>query len=288
MALSNIRRVIRRAAHRTKNWGTIVALTLRGNQIERRATLKDCKNPVLLVYGFGATRRTFSILERRLYNDGYTVFSINLGGIFGTFNTNAVEELAAHIDQKIERLYKKYNFRGKLSIISHSKGGLIGHYYVKRLGGDRRVKLLITLGTPHNGNPWALLALFTPAAIVCKSIRQMTPMSAFIRRLKLGKFPKKVKMFSVYSKDDQVCLYPGSVVEEAENVKNVEIDSVSHSEFLIKKSVYHVIKHALDGKMPASLPERTRQKVQQHRLAKSVKAPSRLRLIVGAARKAAS
>src|SRR3990167_9202224 len=143
MTVSGIRRVAWRMARRTKSWGTVVALTLGGNRIERKANLYRSKSPVLLLYGFGATRRTFSILEKRLYNDGCTVFSINLGGLFDTFNTEAIESLASHVDQKIERLYKKYQFRGKLSIISHSKGGLIGRYYIKRLGGDQRVKLLI-------------------------------------------------------------------------------------------------------------------------------------------------
>lgn len=280
MPLPGIRRVLRRLVRRTKSWGTVIALTLRGNRIERKANLHRSKNPVLLLYGFGATRRTFSILEKRLYNDGYTVFSINLGGIFETFNTHAIEDLAAHIDQKLERLYKKYEFKGRLSIISHSKGGLIGHYYVKRLGGDRRVKLLITLGSPHNGNPWAILGLFTPLVFFARSMRQMTPMSSFIRRLKQGPFPKRVKLYSIYSKDDRVCPYPGAVLEEATNVKNVEVDGVTHSDFLIRKTVYQIIKHALDDQMPKSLETRTQQKERQRRL--DALNPPHLRLIQGA------
>lgn len=277
MPVSYLKRTLRRVYRRTKSWGTIVALTMGGNRIERKADLHKSRNPVLLLYGFGATRRTFAILERRLFNDGYTVFSINLGGILDTFNTSAIEELAALIDQKIERLYQKYEFRGKLSIISHSKGGLIGHYYVKRLGGDKRVKLVITLGTPHNGNPWAMLFAFTPFALILKSIRQMAPTSSFIKRLKIGPFPRAVKLYSIYSKADQICLYPGAVLEAAVNVKNIEVDGISHSEFLIKKRVYHIIKHALDDQMPKSLEDRTSQRVKEE-LAKS---GSRLRLIQG-------
>ena len=277
MPLPTIKRVLRRLTRRTKNWGTIVALTLRGNQVEKKSKLFRSKNPVLLLYGFGATRRTFSILEKRLYNDGYTVFSINLGGLFDTFNTEAIESLASHVDQKIERLYKRYQFRGKLSIISHSKGGLIGRYYIKRLGGDQRVKLLITMGTPHNGSPWALLAAFTPIALLLKSVRQMTPMSPFIRRLKLGPFPAKVKLYSIYSKADRVCPYPVAVLEEASNVKNVEMDGVTHSEFLIKKSVYHIIKHALNDNMPLSLEIRSRERFKKTLTTQ----PNKLRLITG-------
>lgn len=280
MAISSIRRFTRRVARRTKSWTTIVSLTLRGNRVEKKAKLQGCKEPVLLLYGFGATRRTFSILEKRIYQDGYTVFSINLGGILGTFNSEAIEILATHIDHKIERLYEKYKIKGKLSIISHSKGGLIGHYYVKRLGGDRRVKTLITLGTPHNGNPWAMVFSYTPVTFVFKSIRQMAPMSPFIQRLKQGPFPKKTDLYSIFSKDDRVCPYPVAVLEETANVKNVEIQGISHSEFLIKKSVYHVIKHALDGNMPKSLEDRTRERVLKNKLEDN--RSTTLRLIEGA------
>lgn len=278
MPISNIRRVTRRLARRTKSWGTIVALTLRGNKVERKADLKYSKKPVLLLYGFGATRRTFSILERRLYNDGYTVFSINLGGLLGTFNSRAIEDLASYVDEKIERLYKKYSFRGKLSIIAHSKGGLIGKYYVKRLGGDRRVKIVVTLGTPHNGNPWALLGLLTPLPLIFKSIRQMAPMSGFLKRLKKGPFPKRVKLFSVFSQDDRVCPYPSAIVEEASNVKNIEVEGISHSEFLIKKSVYNLIKHALNNEMPISIQEWTSKRVKDAK----TQAKTRFKLIEGA------
>lgn len=275
-----MKRIARRLTRRAKSWGTIVALTLGGNKIEKRANLYRCKNPVLLLYGFGATRRTFSILEKRLHLDGYTVFSLNLGGLGGTFNTDPIEQLASYVDEKIERLYKKYDFRGKLSIISHSKGGLIGHYYIKRLGGDQRVRMLITLGTPHNGNPWAQVASLTPLTFILRSVRQMAPSSPFIRRLKQGPFPKKVKLYSLFSRDDRVCPYPVAMLPDAPNVKNVEIDSVTHSEFLIKKTVYYIIKHALDDAMPTSLEERTREK--HNRFEQAAKVKRKLRLIEGA------
>jgi triacylglycerol esterase/lipase EstA (alpha/beta hydrolase family) len=238
-------------------------LTLKGNQIEKKANLKNCKDPVLLIYGFWATRRTFSILEKRLQQDGFTVISLNLGGFFNTFNTRAIEQLAALIDEKVEKIYDRYKIKGKLSIIAHSKGGLIGRYYVKRLGGDQRVKTLITLGTAHQGNPWAMLARFSPLGLVSKSLKQMAPLSSFLMRLKEGPFPKKVKLYSFYSKDDRICLYPNAVLEEAENVINVEVEHVSHPEFLVKKNVYGLIHLALIDQFPRSVKEKTKRLIMK-------------------------
>lgn len=252
MIISQIKRRLRRLKRRADSWATIVQLTLSGNKVERKSLLKDGRNPVLLIYGFGATRRTLDILEARLKQDMATIFSVNLGGFFGTINTDSIEESARFLDRKIERLYKKYRMKGKLSIIGHSKGGLIGAYYIKFLNGAKRVKTFITLGTPHNGNPWALLAAFSPMGLVCKSIRQMTPVSGFIKKLKSKPFPKNVRVWTIYSKDDTICPFPCAVLEEAKNVKNVEVYGASHSELLIKKNVAHAIKHALRNEVPAS------------------------------------
>ena len=252
MPLSHFKRRARRFARRMKSWLTIVELTLSGNSVERVSNLKNSNRPVMLLYGFGATRRTLSILEKRLQQDGYPTFSVNLGGLFNTFNTSAIEELGKYIEKKVERLYRKYHFRGRLAIIAHSKGGLIAQYYVKKLSGAKRVKKLITLGTPHNGSVWAFLMGLTPAALVMKSIRQMAPRSKLIKSLRETPFPHQVKVYSIYSKSDTVSPFPAAVLTEAPHVKNIEVPGVTHSELLIKKNVYYAIRHALKDEMPLS------------------------------------
>ncbi|MBF0105722.1 MAG: alpha/beta hydrolase [Deltaproteobacteria bacterium] len=264
MLFSAIKRKVRRLARRASNWTTIAGLTLRGNTIKKDSRLKNCKNPVLMIYGFGATQRTLSILETRLKNAGYTTFSLNLGGFFGTFNTSSVEESAKYIKTKIEKLYKKFNIQGRLNIIGHSKGGLIGQYYIKCLDGAKRVRTFITIGSPHNGTPWAFAASLTPLVLVCKSLKQMSPYNSFVNNLKQKKFPAHIKVYSIYSKDDTVCPFPMAVLEEAENVKNVEVFGVTHSEMLIKKIVFNSIIHALQDKMPESWEKVSRKNYEEY------------------------
>ena len=217
----------------------------RGNEIVRRADFTRCPRPVLLLYGFLGTRRSCEVLEHRLRRDGYCVWSINLGGLFDLFNTKGIEECAEKVREKVERLYSRYDL-GPLSIIGHSKGGLIGRYYVKRLGGDRRVKNLITLGTPHNGTPAAYLGCAT-VGLVAKSVWQMTPMSPFIRRLKMGAFPGSVRFVSIYSKTDGASPFPSCILENygQGNLFNVEVPAVTHRQLLSKRTVYAVIRREL-------------------------------------------
>jgi triacylglycerol lipase len=216
-----------------------------GNEVVRRTDFTCCERPVLLLYGFMATRRVFEVFESRLRRDGYGVWSINLGGLFDLFNTRSIEESAEKVWEKVERLYARHDL-GPLSIIGHSKGGLIGRYYVKRLGGDRRVCNLITLGTPHHGTPTAYLGVMT-LGLVAPSVWQMTPMSPFIRRLKIGPFPRNVRFVSIYSKEDRASPFPTCILETGgqPNLFNVEVPGITHREFLLRRRVYEVVRREL-------------------------------------------
>ncbi len=215
-----------------------------GNAVVRRTDFRQCPRPVLLLYGHMATRRVFEVLEHRLRRDGYCVWSINLGGMFDAYNTLGIDQCAEKVREKVERLYARYDL-GPLSIIGHSKGGLIGRYYVKRLGGEKRVRNLITLGSPHNGTPTAYFGVCT-VGLLARDVWQMTPMSPFIRRLKMGPFPREVRFTSIYSKADRVSVYPSALLEaNQENLRNIEVEGVTHREYLWKRQVYRIIRREL-------------------------------------------
>lgn len=216
-----------------------------GNEVQRKTDFSQCPRPVLLLYGFLSTRRTFDVLERRLRRDGYCVWSIKLGGLLNTYSTRGIDDCAERVREKVERMYARNPLMGPLSIIGHSKGGLIGRYYVKRLGGDQRVKNLVTLGTPHHGTPMAYLGCAT-VGMVAKSVWQMTPMSPFIRRLKIGAFPRNVRFTSIYSQADSFSPFPTCVLEtRADHVQNLEVPGIGHREFLYRGAVYELIRREL-------------------------------------------
>lgn len=215
------------------------------NRVEHRADFGHAPRPVLLLHGFLDTRRTLRVLETRLHHDGYCVFSLNLGGLLDVFNTFGIDVSAEKVRDKVEQLYARYPEMGPLSIVAYSKGGLIGRYYVKRLGGDKRVCTLITLGTPHHGTPTAYAGVMA-FGMVSKSVWQMTPMSPFIRRLKLGAFPSHVRFVSVYSKADKASPFPTAILEaQRPNLFNVEVPGIGHRDFLVRRSVYDVIRREL-------------------------------------------
>lgn len=203
-----------------------------------------CQSPVLLLHGFLATRRHLDVLERRLRRDGYCVFSLDLGGLAGRFNTRRIDELAVLVRAEVAQIYARHQEMGPLTVIGHSKGGLIAAYWVKRLDGRRRVRAVITMGTPYQGTSlaWTLL----PFAPLAPSILQMTPGSNLIRQLASGTWPAGVRLTSLYSRADRVVPYPNALADAQgqPQVRNVEVAG-SHHDFLVKKRIYWEIEREI-------------------------------------------
>ncbi len=125
---------------------------------------------------------------------------------------------------------------------------MIGHYYIKRLEGHKRVRALITLGTPHQGNPLALIGLVSPLGLISRSIWQMMPLSSFLKRLHRGPFPPPVRLVSIYSKQDRICYYRSAILEVpfgARNIKNIELSGIGHADYLMSRRAYQVIRREL-------------------------------------------
>jgi pimeloyl-ACP methyl ester carboxylesterase len=233
-------RVIRRAARRVDEIAAALELPGTRDRVEKRTDFSRCPRPVLLLHGFFASRRTFDILERRLRRDGYGVFSLHLGGFGGAFNTRGIDEVADLVRAKIERIYARNPGLGPLTIVGHSKGGLVATYYVKRLGGWRRTRAVVTLGAPHHGTPLAYLGL--PLGGLSRSVWQMMPGSAFLERLHDGPWPAQVRLASIWSRRDGWAPYPTSVIEThgLPHLVNVEAKG-DHGAFVTSKRMYQVI-----------------------------------------------
>lgn len=238
-----LRHRIRRFRSRLGNIRHYFKTLSNANEIERLTDLSQSKNLILLLYGFGATRRSVSILEARLRKDGFDVISLKLGGFMDLFNTEPIDKLAKKVAQKIESLCERFQLP-RFTIIGYSKGGLIGRYYITHLGGDKRVHTLITLATPHLGNPWSLLGGIFLVGLLSKGLRQMIPASKFMRMLAKKPLPANVYTVSIASPKDKTCPPRYSLLPERKEgvpVCNVLLKDLRHSDFVIKQQAYQTI-----------------------------------------------
>jgi pimeloyl-ACP methyl ester carboxylesterase len=224
------------------------------NRVERRTELDGHARPVLLLHGFFSTRRTLDVLEARLRRDGYGVFSLSLGGLKRAYNTRGIDDLADFVRAKVERIYARHPSMGPLTIVGHSKGGLVATCYVKKLGGWRRTRAVVMMGTPFHGTPVAWLGL--PVALLAPSLTQLLPGSRFLRRLHEGRWPPQVRLVSMWSRQDQLALWPSAVLDTRDQPqwRNVEVDC-RHFEFLTRQRAYAALRRELQSlDAPAGRP----------------------------------
>jgi triacylglycerol esterase/lipase EstA (alpha/beta hydrolase family) len=219
--------------------GSIRKVYVSADRVERRDDFAG-REVVLLLHGFFQTRNIWEVMEDRLRHDGYSVMSFDVGGLLARFNTKPVDRLAVWMAAKIEGLAARHGFEA-IHVIGHSKGGLVARRYIQHHGGGRRVKGLITLGTPHHGAPTAIVAM--PLQAVA-SVSELMPYSKVVRALNRDTFPAHVPLTSIYSTGDLVCPSWASVLRPRDgesSMSNVRVTGIGHSQLTWDPGVYRVV-----------------------------------------------
>ncbi|MET9646574.1 esterase/lipase family protein [Streptomyces syringium] len=192
--------------------------------------------PVLLLHGFIDNRSVFVLLRRSLRRHGWTqVSSLNYSPLTGDLRT-AAAVLGGHIEEICGRTDQE-----RIDIVGHSLGGLIARYYIQRLGGDTRVRTLVTLGTPHRGTTVAPLMSAHPL------VRQMRPDSEVIAELSRPAPDCGTQFIAFWSDLDQIMV----PVETARidhpdlSARNVRVSGVGHLALPVHWAIAAGIRQAL-------------------------------------------
>ncbi|MBM7169673.1 alpha/beta fold hydrolase [Streptomyces sp. G44] len=199
--------------------------------------------PVLLVHGFIDNRSVFVLLRRALAQDGGRhVESLNYSPLTRDIRT-AAELLGRHVEELCERTGHR-----RVDIVGHSLGGLIARYYAQRLGGDVRVRTLVTLGTPHAGTRVARLADAHPI------VRQMRPGSAVIEELKEPAPACRTQFVSFWSDLDQIMdpLETACMDHPDLLAQNIQVTGIGHLALPVHPAVVTGIRQALDLTNPGA------------------------------------
>jgi len=218
---------------------------VRGNRLRRTdafAAKTHESPPVLIIHGFLGTRGSMYLLERRLVQDGFVCVSFNLG----TLNVRDIRRSAFLIHRKIERILAQFPSQ-KIDIIGHSMGGLIGLYYVKKLGGHARVRKLIMLGTPVRGT-WSALAGVMTLGLWSTSSWQLLPRSRFLDELHQGPLPAGVEVATIAAARDWVVPL-GTTRLQGANAMTVPL---GHSSLVVSEEVYRRVVNTLRPPHPHS------------------------------------
>ncbi|MFD0316829.1 esterase/lipase family protein [Streptomyces flavalbus] len=192
--------------------------------------------PVVLLHGFIDNRSVFVLLRRSLARHGQQVESLNYSPL-----TCDVRTAAALLGRHIEEICRRTG-SDRVDVVGHSLGGLIARYYVQRLGGDTRVRTLVTLGTPHSGTRVA------PVANAHPIVRQMRPGSALLKELSQPAPDCRTQFICFWSDLDHLM----NPVEAARldhpdlPTQNVQVTGIGHLALPVHPAVAARIRQALD------------------------------------------
>ncbi|MCX5083560.1 lipase family alpha/beta hydrolase [Streptomyces sp. NPDC056121] len=208
------------------------------NTCSARLPAAESKPPVLLLHGFIDNRSVFVLLRRSLAQHGrHHVESLNYSPLTYDIRT-AAALLARHVEEICER-----TGHDRVDIVGHSLGGLIARYYVQCLGGDLRVRTLVSLGTPHSGTTVAPLMDAHPI------VRQMRPGSTVIEELSRPAPGCRTHFVSFWSDLDQIMVpLETACIDHPDLIaQNVRVTGVGHLALPVHPAVAAGIRQALDA-----------------------------------------
>ncbi|KOT98619.1 lipase [Streptomyces sp. NRRL F-5755] len=198
--------------------------------------------PVLLLHGFIDNRSVFVLLRRSLLRHGWRhVEALNYSPLTCDLR-KAAELLGRHVEQICER-----TGHSRVDLVGHSLGGLIARYYAQRLGGDLRVRTLVTLGTPHGGTRVAPLMSAHPL------VRQMRPHSDVIVELARPAPNCRTHFVSFWSDLDQLMVPVETARIDHRDLitRSVRVSGVGHLALPVNGAVAAGIREALGAEEEA-------------------------------------
>ncbi|MFI1730590.1 esterase/lipase family protein [Streptomyces acidicola] len=197
----------------------------------------EVKPPVVLLHGFIDNRSVFVLLRRSLTQHGRRqIESLNYSPL-----TCDIRTAAAALGRRLEEICERTDCE-RVDIVGHSLGGLIARYYVQRLGGDARVRTVVTLGTPHGGTRVAPLADAHPV------VRQMRPGSPVLEELREPAPGCRTQFVAFWSDLDHLMdpLETACVDHPDLLAQNVRVSGIGHLAMLVHPAVAAGIRQALD------------------------------------------
>lgn len=201
--------------------------------------------PVVLLHGFIDNRSVFVLLRRSLaQHGGQRVESLNYSPLTCDIRT-AAELFGRHVEGICERTGSD-----RVDIVGHSLGGLIARYYAQCMGGDLRVRTLVTLGTPHSGTRVAPLADAHPI------VRQMRPGSQVIEELGRPAPGCRTRFVSFWSDLDPLMdpLETACLDHPDLDARNIRVTGIGHLALPVHPAVAAGIREALDFADAAERP----------------------------------
>lgn len=197
--------------------------------------------PVLVIPGFGTTDRSTFVLRTYLGWLGYRVYGWGMGRNLGA------KTIGLHNERLIKRLDDVYRQSGQqVTLVGWSMGGIMARM-ISRVRPDQ-VELIVTLGAPFSGNPFANSAWKLYERLSGHSLSH--PLAR--AQIAESKLPPPVPSVSLFSKSDGVVAWQSCLEPDHSHTLNIEVKS-AHCGFGFSPHVLQIVAERLarpfDGKI---------------------------------------
>ena len=196
--------------------------------------------PVVLVHGLGATAtENWHFFAPYLMQRGFCVFALTYGKTDhypGRGGVKPMEQSAAELGEFVDQVRERTG-AGQVDIVGHSEGGIMPRYYLKFLGGHKKVANFVGWAAPNHGTDISGLTKLRTAfpgfdeelGNHCGSCPQFMMGSAFLQKLNSGadETVGAVKYTVLASKYDGVVTPIETSFLKGDNVKNILIQDVN-------------------------------------------------------------
>jgi hypothetical protein len=123
-------------------------------------------------------------------------------------------------------------------------GGLTATYLLKALDRGRRLRSVVTLGTPQQGTPLARLGALVLGR-ESQAVWQMLPGCPFIEELASLGTPPRSRLVSIAGGRDWIVPQHSARVRRRAGQINRTLPDVGHTEMLVRREVFEVVESAI-------------------------------------------
>jgi triacylglycerol lipase len=193
--------------------------------------VKEGKVPVILIPGVLAKWTFLKSLGDKISLEGHPVYVIS----DLKYNLFSIPESAKILKKVIDDIKKDNKEFQNACIVAHSKGGLIGKYFLIHFNDDKSISKMISLATPYSGSGMAKLLPLDP-------MKELQNDSLIIKDIKNNINVNHMITSIIPEYDNHVWAEEGSYLDGA---KNIKVNIHGHHKIVFDKSVQEVVLNEL-------------------------------------------
>ncbi|MDB5095651.1 MAG: hypothetical protein JWM80_72 [Cyanobacteria bacterium RYN_339] len=193
-------------------------------------------NPVLLVHGIHGSSQNFAVMEPWLRQNGFDPVALDFVDV--AWRDWTLDDLADQVALHVMALRARTG-KDQIDVVAHSLGGIATRQYIKFHGGDKYIKHLVCLGSPHHGVGYAALG---PGIDIATLFRPHSQQLNDLNRP--AEIFGQVAYTNVWSTSDYMEALPFASGRQI-GAFNFRINGTTHSGMTTDPRIFPVIKESL-------------------------------------------